>query len=60
VEELLRRREKTGNVIFSRKFATHVVGSANGIRTIRIWTLWRGQPPPKRKKKQGTEEEPVK
>ncbi|PNF25369.1 hypothetical protein B7P43_G10918 [Cryptotermes secundus] len=59
VEELLRLREKTGNVIFSGRFATQVVGTANGLRRIRKWTLWRGRPPPKRKKEQGTEEEPV-
>jgi hypothetical protein len=28
------------------------------LQRIRIWTLWRGRPPPKRKKKLQTEQEP--
>ena len=40
--------------------AKRVAGSSVSLRQHKDWTLWRGRPPPKRKKTQGTEEEPVK
>jgi hypothetical protein len=30
--------------------AKQIVGTPSGLRKIRKWTLWRGRPPPKRKK----------
>jgi hypothetical protein len=37
--------------IFGWKIAKQVVGTSRRLRGIREWTLWRGRPPPKRKKK---------
>jgi hypothetical protein len=36
--------------IFGRKIAKQVVGTSSGLQRIRKWTIWRGRPPPKRKK----------
>jgi hypothetical protein len=36
--------------IFGGKIAKQVVGTSSGLRRIRKWALWRGRPPPKRKK----------
>jgi hypothetical protein len=33
------------------KIAKQVVGTSGGLRRMMDWTLWRGRPPPKRKKK---------
>jgi hypothetical protein len=38
--------------IFREKIMEHVVGTSSGLRRREKWTLWRGRPPPKRKKKQ--------
>jgi hypothetical protein len=35
------------------EIAKRIVGSSDSLRTDKDWTLWRGQPPPKRKKKNG-------
>jgi hypothetical protein len=40
-------------------FGERAAGSPVALRKIEKWTLWRGRPPPKRKKEQGTEEEPI-
>jgi hypothetical protein len=37
--------------IFGGKIAKQVVGTSRRLRRIGIWRLWRGRPPPKRKKK---------
>jgi hypothetical protein len=37
--------------IFRGKVAKQVVGTCRRLRRIKKWTLWRGRPPPKRKKK---------
>jgi hypothetical protein len=37
--------------IVSRKFAKQIAGSSVGLQQGKDWTLWRGRPPPKRKKK---------
>ncbi|PNF32603.1 hypothetical protein B7P43_G18094 [Cryptotermes secundus] len=52
--------KKTIYEIVSEKIAKGMVGSSVSLRQHKDWTLWRGRPPPKRKKEQGTEEEPVK
>jgi hypothetical protein len=55
------RRESTGNVIqtFGKtsglKFAERVSRSTVRLQRIKKWILWRGRPPPKRKKKLRTE-----
>jgi hypothetical protein len=41
------------------EIAKLIVRSTVGLQTINIWTLWRGRPPPKRKKGPHTEQEPV-
>jgi hypothetical protein len=41
------------------KMAKQVVGTSSGLRRIRKWVLWRGRPPPKRKKEFQVEREPV-
>jgi hypothetical protein len=41
--------------IFGGKITKQVVGTSSGLRRIRKRTLWRGRPPPKRKKKLHTE-----
>jgi hypothetical protein len=50
---------KTPYEIFRGKIAKQVVGTPSGLRRIRKWTLWRGRPPPKRKKEFQVEWEPV-
>jgi hypothetical protein len=40
-------------------FGKRAAGSPVALRKIEKWTLWRGRPPPKRKKEQEAEEEPV-
>ncbi|PNF41352.1 hypothetical protein B7P43_G14406 [Cryptotermes secundus] len=42
------------------QIAKRVAGFSVCLRHGKDWTLWRGRPPPKRKKTQGTEEEPAK
>jgi hypothetical protein len=44
--------------IFIAKIAKQIVGTSSGLRRIRDWTLWRGRPLPKRKKKLRAEYEP--
>jgi hypothetical protein len=53
--QLRLRIEKTSNDIFRGKIAKQVVINSSGLRKIRKWTLWRGRPPPKRKKRSCTE-----
>jgi hypothetical protein len=45
--------------IFGGKIAKQVVGTSRRLRKIRKWVLWRGRPPPKRKKEFQVEGEPV-
>ncbi|PNF14171.1 hypothetical protein B7P43_G13490 [Cryptotermes secundus] len=42
--------KKTIYEIVSVKIAKGMVGSSVGLRQNKIWTLWRGRPPPKRKR----------
>jgi hypothetical protein len=48
--------ESTGNLNATfgkttrREIAKRIVGTTVGLQTINIWTLWRGRPPPKRKR----------
>jgi hypothetical protein len=44
--------------IFRGRMAKQIVGTPSGLRKIIKWTLWRGRPPPKRKKKLQIQEEP--
>jgi hypothetical protein len=37
--------------IFRWKFANQVVGTSTRLQRMKKWTLWRGRPPPKRKKR---------
>jgi hypothetical protein len=37
--------------IFRWKFTKQVVGTSRRLQRIKKWTLWRGRPPPKRKKR---------
>jgi hypothetical protein len=47
-------RKKDIYEIFSEKIMEHVVGTSSRLQKIRKdWTLWRGRPPPKRKKGTG-------
>jgi hypothetical protein len=57
--QLRLRIEKTSGEIFRGKIAKQVVGTSSGLRRIRKWTLWSGQPHPKRKKKQQMKQERV-
>jgi hypothetical protein len=41
------------------KMVKQVVGTSRRLRKIRKWVLWRGRPPPKRKKECQVEREPV-
>jgi hypothetical protein len=43
--------------ITGRKFTKQIAGSSVGLQQGKDWTLWRGQPPPKRKKRLQAEEE---
>jgi hypothetical protein len=45
--------------IFREKIMGHGVGTSSELQRSKHWTLWRGRPPPKRKKEQEAEEEPV-
>jgi hypothetical protein len=45
--------------IFRGKVAKQVVVTPSWLQRIRKWTLWRGRPPPKRKKKLQVERKPV-
>jgi hypothetical protein len=45
--------------IVGRKTAKQIAGSSVGLQQNKNWTLWRGRPPPKRKREQQLEEEPV-
>jgi hypothetical protein len=38
--------------IVGRKITKQIAGSSVGLRQDKDWTLWRGRPPPKRKKKE--------
>jgi hypothetical protein len=57
------RNEKIAGQIFGKTFrlenAKRIARSTVGLRTNKDWTLWRGRPPPKRKKKRKVEQEPV-
>jgi hypothetical protein len=54
--------QKTAGPIFEKNFRLQIAkledGSSVGLLKIRNWTLWRGRPPPKRKKLH-IEEEPI-
>jgi hypothetical protein len=41
------------------EFLKRAPGMPIGLQKMRNWTLWRGRPPPKRKKEQRMEQEPV-
>jgi hypothetical protein len=41
------------------EFLKRALGMSIGLQQMRNWTLWRGRPPPKRKKEPHTEQEPV-
>jgi hypothetical protein len=43
--------------IVGRKIAKQIAGASAGLRQDKDWTLWRGRPPPKRKKKRLQAEE---
>jgi hypothetical protein len=45
--------------ILREKIPKHVVETSSRMQQMRNWTLWRGRPPPKRKKEPRTEQEPV-
>jgi hypothetical protein len=45
--------------ILREKIPKHVVETSSSLQEMRNWTLWRGRPPPKRKKEPHTEQEPV-
>jgi hypothetical protein len=42
---------KNVDEIFRGKIGKQVVGTSSGLQKIRKWALWRGRPPPKRKKR---------
>jgi hypothetical protein len=56
------RKKRITSMIYRKTIELEIVKRAVGIssrlRRIRNWTLWRGRPPPKRKKKSCTEYEP--
>jgi hypothetical protein len=52
-------RKKDIYEIFRQKIMEHVVGTSGGLPKMKNWNLWRGRPPPKRKRKQRIDEEPV-
>jgi hypothetical protein len=43
---------KTHEEIFGLETVKQIAGSPVGLQNIEHWTLWRGRPPPKRKKRQ--------
>jgi hypothetical protein len=47
--------KKILSAIFRVKVAKQVVGTSRGLQRMKKWTLWRGRPPPKRKKRSCTE-----
>jgi hypothetical protein len=49
---------KTLYEIFGLKIAKQIVGTTNRMRKMTDCILWMGQPPPKRKKRLNTEQEP--
>jgi hypothetical protein len=59
------RLESTGNLdtTFSKttrlEIAKRIARSTAGMRKIKCWTLWRGRPSPKRKRKRRAEREPI-
>jgi hypothetical protein len=57
--QLRLRIEMTSNDIFGETTAKRVVVTSRGLRRTRKWILWRGRPPPKRKKKLQGEREPL-
>jgi hypothetical protein len=46
---------KTYEKMFGLETAKQIAGSPIGLQKSKVWTLWRGRPPPKRKKQQETE-----
>jgi hypothetical protein len=52
-------RKKDIYEILREKIMKHVVETSSGLQQMRNWTLWRGRPPPKRKKEPHREHEPV-
>jgi hypothetical protein len=38
------------------EFKKRTTGMSNGLQKVKDWALWRGRPPPKRKKKLHTEQ----
>jgi hypothetical protein len=55
-EQLHLRKEKTSGRIFRKsielEIAKQTVGTSIRLQKMSNWSLWRGQPPPKRKKRQ--------
>jgi hypothetical protein len=54
-----RTHKKTYYETVREKIAKRIVGSFVGLRQNKDWNLWRGRPPPRRKKTLQAEEEPV-
>jgi hypothetical protein len=52
-------RKKDIYEILREKIPKYVVETSSELQQMRNWTLWRGRPPPKRKKEPRTEQEPV-
>jgi hypothetical protein len=50
-QQLRPRIEKMLYEIFRGRIARQVIVTPSWLRKIRTWTLWRGRPPPKRKKR---------
>jgi hypothetical protein len=50
---------KTYEKMTGLEIAKQIAGSPVGLQNIKNWTLWKGWPPPKRKKEQEVEEESV-
>jgi hypothetical protein len=55
-DSIRRLRKKFEACASAQADVLHVI---RGDTNIKNWTLWRGRPPPKRKRKQWIEEEPV-
>jgi hypothetical protein len=57
--QLRLRKERTSGRIFRRivelEIEKRTVGSSTGLRKVNDWILWRGGPPPKRKRRLLTE-----
>jgi hypothetical protein len=54
-----RRSEEIDRKVFEPQLVKRATTMCSGLRRVQDWTLWRGRPPPKRKKRQQTEQKPV-